>query len=437
MSDLIKIINSLAIFFPRNYETFLSIIKAMLIMNGSKTMLNISRWTDESICYKTIERFYDRKIPWLLMNLFLLVNFLKLDGDLLIVSDETVEGKAGKKTTGLDNFFSSILQKPIKGLCFSGLSLILSDKRKSYPLLINQLIYTESEKENLKKAKEKRKNKIKIKNKVGRPKGSKNKIKENKTLVPTFRLLEEQLESLMNVLKIRVKYFLGDGKYANSTVLRLCKKYGLLLISKLQNNSALFFEYKGYYKGRGRKRIYGKKLDYTNIPLEYLVKEEVEENKITRTYQMELLSKSFDDKLNVVIIQKIIDKKVSHVIFFSNDLTLEYEKIIDFYSLRFQIEFNFRDSKEFWGLSDFMNTKKIRVHNASNLAFFMCNLSNIFLEKFREKQKNDKAGIRDLLSFLKADYYFNKSLKLLQKFNTNIFIPDEIESITSIGAIHV
>ncbi|MFN8672119.1 MAG: transposase [Candidatus Sericytochromatia bacterium] len=437
MSDLIKIINSLAIFFPRNYETFLSIIKAMLIMNGSKTMLNISRWTDESICYKTIERFYDRKIPWLLMNLFLLVNFLKLDGDLLIVSDETVEGKAGKKTTGLDNFFSSILQKPIKGLCFSGLSLILSDKRKSYPLLMNQLIYTESEKETLKKAKEKRKNKIKSKNKVGRPKGSKNGIKVEPPLVATFRLLEGQLENLINVLKIKIKYFLGDGKYANNTVLSLCKKYGLLLISKLQNNSALFFEYKDEYKGRGRKRIYGKKLDYTNIPLEYLVKEETKENTITRIYKMELLSKSFDDKLNVVIVQKIIHKKVAHVIFFSNDLTLDYEKIIDFYSLRFQIEFNFRDSKEFWGLSDFMNTKEIRVHNASNFAFFMCNLSNIFLEKFREKQKNDKAGIRDLLSFLKADYYFNRSLKLLQKFNTNIFIPDDIESITSIGAIHV
>lgn len=437
MSDFIEIINRFRRIFPNNYETFLVIIKSMLIMNGKKTMLNISRWTDESVCYKTIERFYERVTPWLLMNLILIVNFVKIEGDVLISSDETVEDKAGKKTAGIDMFFSSIIQKPIKSICFSGLSLIIAEKRKSYPLLINQLIYTKEEKEMLQKARLEKKNKKKSKNKVGRPKGSKTKVKTENVLAPTFRLLENQLENLNKILKIKIKYFLGDGKYGNSTVLRLCKKYGLFLVSKLQNNSALFFEYKGEYKGKGRKRIYGDKVDFKNLPSKYLVKEELEGKTRTKTYKMELLSKSFDDKLNVVIVQKIVEKKIAHVIFFSNDLDLDYEKIIDYYSLRFQIEFNFRDAKEFWGLSDFMNTKKIRVHNAANLAFFMCNFSNILLEKFREKQKNDKAGIRDLLSYFKADYYFNRSLKLLQKFNNDIFIPDDIESITSIGAVHV
>ena len=112
-------------------------------------------------------------------------------------------------------------------------------------------------------------------------------------------------------------------------------------------------------------------------------------------------------------------------------------QIIDFYSLRFQIEFNFRDAKEFWGLSDFMNTKEKRIHNASNLAFFMCTLSSILLDKFREKDSHSKSGIRDLLSFYKAEYYWNMSLKLLSNFNTNIIIPDSIKNITSMGAIHI
>jgi putative transposase len=34
----------------------------------------------------------------------------------------------------------------------------------------------------------------------------------------------------------------------------------------------------------------------------------------------------------------------------SSDLKLSSEKIIDYYKLRFQIEFNFRDAKQFWGL---------------------------------------------------------------------------------------
>jgi putative transposase len=37
----------------------------------------------------------------------------------------------------------------------------------------------------------------------------------------------------------------------------------------------------------------------------------------------------------------------AHVILFSGDLELTYAKLIDFYSLHFQIEFNFRDAKQF------------------------------------------------------------------------------------------
>lgn len=436
MTELAVIIKSLEIFFPKNIEVFEALIKAMLTMNGSKTMLNISRWTEGKACYKTIERFYDRKIKWLEINLLVIINNIKYKNEVLIASDETVEGKAGKKTTGLDMFFSSILQKPIKSICLSGISLIIPEKRKSYPLFVSQLIYSEEEKSRLKESKKARKLKKEVKKGVGRPKGSKNKEKVEEQLAPTFRLLEEQFIELKKWLNIQVKHFLGDGKYANNTVVKLCKKYDFLLISKLQNNAALFFKYTGKYSGKGKPRTYGDRVDYNNIHADYLVKEEVKDKTTTRIYKLEVLSKSFDDELNIVVMQKIIGKKIAHVTFFSNDLKLSFEKIIDYYSLRFQIEFNFRDAKEFWGLSDFMNIKKERVENAANLAFFMCNLSNIILEKFREKEEKPKAGIRDLLSYCKADNYYNKTLKLLLNFNDNIFIPESIKNITSMGAIH-
>jgi len=38
--------------------------------------------------------------------------------ELLLSSDETLASKSGKKTTGIDFFFSSIYQKPSKSLCF-------------------------------------------------------------------------------------------------------------------------------------------------------------------------------------------------------------------------------------------------------------------------------------------------------------------------------
>ena len=47
--------------------------------------------------------------------------------------------------------------------------------------------------------------------------------------------------------------------------------------------------------------------------------------------------------------------------------------------LRFQIEFNFRDAKQHWGLEDFMVTAKTQVYNAANLSIWMVNLSQAML----------------------------------------------------------
>ncbi len=116
--------------------------------------------------------------------------------------------------------------------------------------------------------------------------------------------------------------------------------------------------------------------------------------------------------LNIVILVKtnIKTNACSHVILFSSDLYLSYEQIIDYYKLRFQIEFNFRDAKQFfqiefnfrdakqfWGLEDFMNLSQTAVTNAANLAFFMVNLSHHLLSDFR--QHNPDSGIIDLKAY--------------------------------------
>jgi len=428
----LPIINCLRIFFPRNFPTFESIISAMLCLSGPKTMLNLSRWTELS--YKTIERFYERAVPWLELNFLLFRNFGS-GSEFLLVPDETTVNKSGKKTFGIDLFFSSLLGKTVKSLCFSGLAIIEPEKKRSYPLFFNQMVFTEEEKAVLKVQREKRK---KSKGgKVGRPKGSKN-SKKPKILAPSFRLLREQLFQCQKVIKLNLKYFVADGKYGNNSCVNICREFSYFLISKLQYNSALYFKYTGKYCGFGRPRIYGDKLDYKKLPKKYLVSKEVEKGVTTKIYQIKsLLNKSFDCPLNVVIVQKTTSKKVGHVLFFSTDLELSGQKIIDYYSARFQIEFNFRDAKEFWGLEDFMNIKENRVHNAANFAFFMVNLSNILLEKFRELNQNSKSGIRDLKASYRGEKYFQETLKLLQEVNPNILIPEETGKVTSMGHIHV
>src|SRR2546428_2469009 len=139
----------------------------------------------------------------------------------------------------------------------------------------------------------------------------------------------------------------------------------------------LSFPYTGTYAGRGTRRKYGRKVDYANMPEQYLKATTVEGHIETRLYQAQLLYKEFARPLNVVIIVKtnLRTQAQAHVLLFSSDLTLAYTSLIDYYGLRFQIEFNFRDAKQYWGLEDFMNVTPTGVTNAANLSLFMVNVA--------------------------------------------------------------
>ena len=72
------------------------------------------------------------------------------------------------------------------------------------------------------------------------------------------------------------------------------------------------------------------------IPNTYLKDSKAENGYQTNIYQLELLHREFASPLNVVIIVKTNLKNLatSHVILFSSDLNLGYDKLIDYYSLR-------------------------------------------------------------------------------------------------------
>ena len=89
--------------------------------------------------------------------------------------------------------------------------------------------------------------------------------------------------------------------------------------------------------------------------------------------------------LNVVVIVKthLQTHKIAHVVLFSSDLTLGYDLLIDYYRLRFQLEFNFRDAKQYFRLEDFMNVNARPVYNGANLAMFMVNVSHALMRPMR------------------------------------------------------
>lgn len=435
-----------------NIAVLLEIIKGIYrIGNGGVTMKNISRWTPKGCSYRTIQRFFSHSVDWMTLNLLLFQSAYLEVGDkerYLLTFDETVEDKAGKSTWGVNWFYSSIASRVIRSVSNHVVSLVDSKKETSFVLTHEQTVKPEKKRKPKKRKTKAKKNSSKEQKKPavskkqrGRPKGSKNKqnVKSEGLLYSSFEKLLGLVVPLLQAIGLSLGYVLADGAYGNKTCCLICREFGLDLISKLNRNTALFSPYSGKYSGRDRKKKYGEKIDYQNIDSQYLLSSKIEDGLKTCIYQIQgVWSRRMPFLLNVVIIVKtdIETKKSGRVVLFSTDLTLTGMKIIRFYSLRFQIEFNFRDAKQYFGLSDFKNIKETQVNNAVGLSLFMDNVSLILIEKAKEVWKEDFISIQDLKAHFRAEKYIADILNTLEIPENIILNHEAFDDIRKIGAIN-
>jgi putative transposase len=411
------------------YRQLHIISQTILMMTGRITMLSISRWAEKGCSYRTVQRFFTKDIPWGALNWAVAKSFLKqYSGDIIIAGDATTVTKSGRKTFGLGRFFSSIYSRAVPGIAFQTLSLLNTKTRMSWPILIEQILpKPKQEKSTGPKKKKKKRGK-------GRPKGSKNKNHRDVTLNAEMTQVQNMLNQLLLMIgnTLQIVFFVYDGAFGNNAAVQMTRQLGLHLISKLRNNSALYYKWNGVYSGKGRRPIYGARVDYNNIPAKYLKSDETENHVRTRIYQVIVMHKKFADSLNVVIIIKenLKTGKVARIILFSSNLELEWKKIIDYYRLRFQIEFNFRDAKQHWGMEDFMVIKKQSVLNAANLSLWMVNVSQAILTTSGEE------SILDLKARHHGLRYAQELFKILPENTKPINIVQLFEKIPVLGRIH-
>jgi putative transposase len=436
MPEIVALLQTIV---PRVSKTTLRqlshVIYGMLVTSRRITMLEISRWTGSGGSYRTLQRWYHSWMPWVqVMWCFFTQQLWHADHDYIAAGDEVVFSKAGHETYGLGRFFSSLQQRVIPGLSFFAFSLIDVQERQSYPLHLAQIVKDESEP----------KPKVKVlktqpeQRRVGRPKGSKNKTGNPPSLSPELARIQPMLQAFLSLLYgvVRVSYLALDGHFGNYPSAWLVVQTGLHLISKLRHDAALYEPFTGRYSGRGPHPKYGAKVDVRRMKKKYLHSDSVADGMRTQIYQATLLNKEFAFPLNVVVMLKtnLTTQAQAHVILFTTDLKLAAEKVIEFYSLRFQIEFNFRDAKQYWGLDDFMNVKQMAVTNAANLAFFMVNFSASLLQRFQ--RLNPEFSLLDLKAHYRGCRYVAETLKLLPQKPDDILLADIFEQIARLGMIH-
>ena len=128
-------------------------------------------------------------------------------------------------------------------------------------------------------------------------------------------------------------------------------------------------------------------------------------------------------------------KKTRCAILFSTDTTLDAEKIYQYYKARFQIEFIFRDAKQFTGLCD------CRARDQARLDFhFNASLTTLNLAKLEQLQAHQTSGPMVFsMASVKAcyfnEYYLEKFFSMLGFDPTLIKKSPEYQELRDYGKI--
>jgi len=172
------------------------------------------------------------------------------------------------------------------------------------------------------------------------------------------------------------------------------------------------------------------------MPTQYLQDTTVEGPIKTRLYQAHMLHKECAPPLNVVIIVQTNLRTQAHaqVVLFSSDLELAYTTLTDYYGLRCQIEFHFRDAKQSWGLEDFMNVTPTGVTNAAHLSWFMIHVAYCLRA---DSHPHDSAySVLDLKADWRGYKYVEEMIQMLPEKPAPILLAKIRNRVASLGRIH-
>jgi putative transposase len=172
------------------------------------------------------------------------------------------------------------------------------------------------------------------------------------------------------------------------------------------------------------------------MPEKYLQATTVEGHIPTRLYQAPLLHQECAHPLHVVVIVKtnLHTQAQAHVILFSSDLTLASASLVDSYGLRFHIELNFRDTKQYWGLEDFMNVTPPGVTNAVNRSLFMVNVA--YRLQADARQRDPDYSILDVKADYRAYKYVEETIQMLPQKPEPVLLARIRNTVAGLGRIH-
>lgn len=298
----------------------------ILLMRGKVNFRNLSRYSD--LCEKTYSRQFRQSFEFAYFNQQLIEESIPSSHEKIAVLDASFVTKSGKNTYGLGFFYDSSNDKPAKGLEISNLAVIDVTDNTGYTLSSWQTPPQEE---------------------IERLVATQPSI-ENDDEISRVDFYAQHLRRDAGYLPDDVKYLVVDGYYAKIKFVKAVDEVNLHTVGKLRHDANLRYLYDGPQKKFGARRKYDGKVKFDNLTrLEYV--DEVDKDIHLYTAVVNSVNLKRDIRL-VYVLNLRNKKKPGYALLFSTDTELDAETIYRYYKARFQIEFLFRDAKQFTGLND-------------------------------------------------------------------------------------
>jgi hypothetical protein len=349
----------------------------LFVICGKANFTNLSRYGDYS--ERTYRRQYQKSFDFMPFHAQTIAAAIETSREQIAAIDCSFISKSGKQTWGVDNFYNGSISKSQKGLEISVISVVDVSAHQAYTLCVKQTATTERKPiPDAKPAvKKKRKSKSKAK--------AKTKTKTEPMISERVKGYLEQLKTARAHLPTAVKYLAADSFYSKKSVVDGVVALNLHLVSKLRIDADLRYCYTGEQKPKGAPRKYDGKVDLSDLSRLELSGELAGGTKI---YSQVVWHVSLKRKIRIVYLvdQRNPDKQ-RVALLFSTDITLDPLRLYQYYKSRFQIEFIFRDAKQFTGLCDCQSRQQ------QSLDFhFNASLAALNIAKLEQQQTQSDTG---------------------------------------------
>lgn len=366
-----KILNGLCICKPQR-KFLLILFTAILVVRGKVNFRNLSRYSQVS--EKTYARQFGKPFDFVDLNRQIIDQTFGLKSERVIAFDPTFVPKAGKHTFGKDRFWNGVKSRAEKGLEVSCLAVVDIVHNQGLTLSVRQTLAKEEYHSSVASQAQ----------------------EVDETLIDQYL---DHIRSVRPKLSCCEQYLCVDGGLARTKLIDGVCALELHVIGKLRCDANMRYLYDGPRRpGPGRQKEYKGKVDWQDLSgLEYVgCDDDIE------LYTQGLNHVHFKRNLRVVLLLiRREGKEPSYVLLFSTDVTLDPWKIYRYYKARFQVEFLFRDAKQFTGLCDCQARSRQRLDFHFNASLSTLNLAK---SQVMMDHKDSQPTVCSLFS-VKAQYF--------------------------------